>query len=278
VFDRRRLTAFALVLLSCKAKSVEQPTSIPGRSYRVLSPKNVAPGSKLPALVVLHAFGTSPETQAGFFDVERTFLSQSFFVVLPEGRTDKDGDGFWNATDSCCDHFGQKPDDVAYLDAVLDHAVKHYPIDPKQVFFAGVSNGGFMAQRYACDRPERVRGFVSVSGALWEDLTKCATGKAVAALLIHGDADEIVRYQGGTSLIGNDARYPSAPVAAQFWAKRAGATLHSTAQDSGLQVQSWSGGTAPVELWTVQGGGHRLPRSSGLANQIAAFFERARGP
>jgi polyhydroxybutyrate depolymerase len=272
---RSRLTAFALVLLSCKAKSVEHPTAVPGRSYRILSPKNVEAGRKLPALVVLHAFDTSAQTQAGYFDVDRAFLSRSFFVVLPEGRIDKDGHRFWNATDACCDQYGEKPDDVGYLDAVLDDALARYPIDPKLVFFTGVSNGGFMVQRYACDRPDRVRGFASVSGALWEDLTKCPPAKGVAALLIHGDADDIVRYDGGDSLIGNAARYPSAPIAAQFWATRAGATANTTTGSS-TEVRAWTGGTVPVELWTLRGEGHSIPRSKGLPKRIAEFFEKLR--
>lgn len=244
---RSRLTAFALVLLSCKAKSVEHPTAIAGRSYRILSPKNVDAGHAKPAIVVLHAFDTSAQTQAGYFDVDRTFLARDFFVVLPEGLIDEDGHRFWNATDACCDQHGTKPDDVGYLDAVLDDALKRYPIDPKRVFFTGVSNGGFMVQRYACDRAERVRGFASVSGALWEELTKCTPAKGVAALLIHGDADDIVRYDGGTSLIGTAARYPSAQVAAQFWAGRAGSTSSTTAKfDSYTDVERWTG--ADVEL------------------------------
>ena len=273
---RSRLTAFALIFLSCKAKSVEHPTSVAGRTYRILSPEQLD-GGRLPALVVLHAFATSAQTQAGYFDVDRAFLSKSFFVVLPEGRIDSDGNRFWNATDACCDQHGAKPDDVGYLDAVLDDAIARYPIDPKRVFFAGVSNGGFMVQRYACDRPERVRGFASVSGALWEDLTKCAPAKSVAALLIHGDADNVVHYDGGTSLIGNAARYPSAPIAAQFWATRAGATARAMSKfDSYTDVQAWTGGDTTVELWTMKGEGHSIPRSAGLPKRIAAFFEKLR--
>ena len=274
---RSRLTAFALVLLSCRAKSVEHPTAIAGRGYRILSPKDAAAGRKFPALVVLHAFDTSPQTQAGYFDVDRVFLERGFFVILPEGKIDRDGHRFWNATDACCDHHSEQPDDVAYLDAVLDDAAARYPIDPKQLFLAGVSNGGFMAQRYACDRPERVRAFASVSGALWDDLTKCPASTGVAALLIHGDADDVVHYDGGSSLIGTAARYPPAPVAAQFWATRAGATASTTSKfDPTTDVQQWTGGRSAVELWTLRGAGHSIPRSVGLPRRIAAFFDAQR--
>ncbi len=268
---RSRLTAFALVLLSCKTQAVEH--TVGGRSYRVLAPKTV--NAKAPVLVVLHAFDTSAQTQAGYFDVDRSFVDRGYFVVLPEGRVDSGGHRFWNATDACCDVDGAKPDDVGYLDAVLDDALSRYPIDPKRVFFAGVSNGGFMVQRYACDRAGRVRGFASVSGALWEELTKCAPAKGVAALLIHGDADEIVRYGGGSSLIGSPARYPSAPIAAQFWATRAdGGAMTASQYDSYTDVQRWAG--TDVELWTLRGAGHSIPRSAGLPRRIAEFFEKLR--
>lgn len=262
---KRRITAFALLLLSaCKQKAVEHPTAV-GRSYQVLLPQKVEPA---PVLVVLHAFATSAQTQRGYFDADRVFLNQGYVVVLPTGLTDADGNTFWNATDGCCDQHGTKPDDVAYLDAVLDDVAARYPIDRARVFLAGVSNGGFMAQRYACDRAERVRGFASVSGALWEDLTKCAPSKPVAALLAHGDADPIVRIDGGVSLIaGSSARYPSAQTAAEFWAR--GATR--TSSSNGVQV--WPG---DVQLWTFRGAGHAIPRSEGLPRRIADFFATLR--
>ncbi len=274
---RSRLTAFALVFLSCRAKSVEHPTAIAGRSYRILSPRSLEAGRTLPVLVVLHAFDTSAQTQAGYFEVDRVFLAQSFFVLLPEGQVDADGHRFWNATDACCDQHHSKSDDVGYLDAVLDDALARYPIDPTRVFFAGVSNGGFMAQRYACDRAHRVRGFASVSGAIWDDPAKCSPSRSVAALLIHGDADEVVKYGGGTSLTRTVARYPSAPAAARFWASRAGATQSTTTEfDSNTDVQAWTGKGPPVELWTLRGEGHSLPRSARLPRRIAEFFSKLR--
>ncbi len=273
-----RLTAFAaLFLLSCRPKPVEHPTPIPGRSYGALAPKDVEAGRKLPVVVVLHAFATRAQTQAGYLDVHRTFVDQSWVVLLPEGKIDAEGRPFWNATDTCCDAHGTKPDDVAYLDAVLDDALARYPIDPRQVFLAGVSNGGFMAQRYACDRAERVRGFASVSGGLWEDSARCVPSKSVGALLIHGDADDIVRYDGGGSLIGTAARYPPAPVAAQFWGTRAGATASTTSRvGAGTDLTAWTGGDTAVELWTLRGEGHSIPRSAKLPGRIAEFFDRLR--
>ena len=113
-----------------------------------------------------------------------------------------------------------------------------------------------MAQRYACDRAARVRGFASVSGGLWSDLQKCTPAKPVAALLVHGTADGIVKYDGGGSLVGGLGVYPSAPAAAAFWKANAK-------------------GASPVELWTIPGGGHSLRRSEGVAQRVAAFFETA---
>lgn len=231
-----------MMLLSCKTKPVEH--AVGTRSYAALVPKQ--PNGA--ALVVLHAFDTSPATQAGYFDAQ-AYVDRGWVVLLPSGMFDRDGKRFWNATDGCCDAYGTKPDDVGYLDAVLDDARAKYGV--QRVFLAGVSNGGFMAQRYACDRADRVEGFASVSGALWGALEKCRPARPVAALLVHGTADDIVRYDGGPSLVGTGARYPSAPEAAAFWKQQQG----------------------KVELWTIPGGGHALPRSS-VAARVAEFFGR----
>jgi hypothetical protein len=41
--------------------------------------------------------------------------------------------------------------DIGYLDAVIDDMSAKYPVDPKRIYVGGISNGGYMAYRYACD-------------------------------------------------------------------------------------------------------------------------------
>jgi poly(3-hydroxybutyrate) depolymerase len=98
----------------------------------------------------------------------------------------------------------------------------------------------------------------------------------IAVLEVHGDADPIVRYDGGR--IFNDRAldaHPSAPETLHDWAERlgcAGAPKQATADldprlpGAETRIESYAdcrGGTA--ELWTVHGGAHQVMTPALLA-------------
>jgi len=129
----------------------------------------------------------------------------------------------------------------------------------------GHSNGAFMAHRLACDRADVVAGIVAFAGAQWNDASRCRPTRAVDVLVLHGDADDTVLYEGGAT---RRAAYPSARQTALTWASKNGCS--GTFVDDGTrdlveapgvpdtraeQVTACpSGGN--VALWTLQGGAH----------------------
>ncbi len=133
------------------------------------------------------------------------------FVAHPDGTPDRADRRFWSATDACCDFGGANVDDVAYLTAVIDDVAARYAIDPKRVWVAGISNGGFMAHRLACERADKIAAIVSFAGATWADPARCAPTAPVSVLEVHGAADPVVRYEGGASLPGGRERPPTLP-------------------------------------------------------------------
>src|SRR5581483_722726 len=112
--------------------------------------------------------------------------------AFPDGTFDRHGDRFWNATDACCDFDETGVDDVAYFRAIVDDVASRYTIDPRRVYAAGASNGGYMAHRVACDAADRVAAVVSVDGANWKDPARCRPSEPVAVLEVHADTDEVV--------------------------------------------------------------------------------------
>ncbi len=115
-------------------------------------------GERLPLVISLHGYGSSGEQQARYFGFDMLAREKRFVLAKPNGTTNRAGQRYWNASSACCasNRDTNPPDDVAYIDALIDDVASHEPIDDKRVYIVGHSNGAFMAHRLACDRSNRV--------------------------------------------------------------------------------------------------------------------------
>ncbi|HMI82753.1 MAG TPA: hypothetical protein VK550_01605 [Polyangiaceae bacterium] len=73
-----------------------------------------------------------------------------FLLVIPTGAGNA-----WNAG-SCCG--GSSVDDVALFKALVTEVSKHANVDEKRVYAIGLSNGGMMSYRLACEAARAVTG------------------------------------------------------------------------------------------------------------------------
>jgi polyhydroxybutyrate depolymerase len=120
----------------------------------------------------------------------------------------------WNVTDRIPGH----AQDVPYLRAVIPAAVKAACADPARVGVTGVSNGGGMSARMACDAADLVAAAAPVAGG-YGALPDCHPSRPVPILEIHGTADRVVPYAGR----GNPVRGDVASFLAQ-WRRLDGCT------------------------------------------------------
>ena len=97
----------------------------------------------------------------------------------------------WNVTD----HIPGHAQDVPYLRAVIPAVVKAACADPARVGVTGVSNGGGMSARMACDAADLVAAAAPVAGG-YGALPDCHPSRPVPILEIHGTADQVVPYAG----------------------------------------------------------------------------------
>ena len=118
---------------------------LPSGYYRV--PLDERPS--IPLVFSLHGYSSHYMDQDSYFGMSRLVNSYNFALVLPNGKRDDVGNRFWNATDFCCGMADTKPDDVAYLMGLVEEAAERVNID--RVFVTGMSNGGFMSYRLACE-------------------------------------------------------------------------------------------------------------------------------
>src|SRR5580704_892182 len=124
-----------------------QPPIGGDRPVEVQVPANAMPGVQMPLLILLHGYSVDGVVEELYFQIGTLGDARGFYFAAPNGTVDTSGNYFWNATDACCDYDGSTVDDSAYLSSVITEIEARYPIDPKQVYLVGHSNGGFMSYR-----------------------------------------------------------------------------------------------------------------------------------
>ncbi|MFM8892525.1 MAG: alpha/beta hydrolase family esterase [Planctomycetia bacterium] len=225
------------------------------RSYLVHVPKRL-PEGPVPVVLALHGAGMNGPLMAWFSGLHAKADEAGFVAVYPNGTGSGtflvwNAGGFWNAEG--------RPDDVAFLGAVLDDLEAVLPVDPRRVYACGLSNGGMMCYRLAAELSDRIAAVAPVAGALM--VRDPAPRRAVPLIHVHGTRDTLVPYGDGGRLIGG------AP-SARRWAKLAGcgddaqeADVAADDADLPVTLERWTSGRdgAEVVLVTVAGGGHTWP-------------------
>lgn len=268
------------------------------RTYHLHVPASYETGSPVPLLVVLHGRSGNAARMEELTDFDSRADQHGFMVVYPE--TIK---GAWNYLHGISG-YPSRPNDSEFLIKLVKTLATDYSIDMNRVYVAGISNGGYMAQRLACYAPERFSGFASVgAGGYGAMLVECKEYLPVNILYIHGTDDAIVPWQGHwiEDMRGNRQLVAmSIKDSLKFWSRRnhcrpeiTGEELPQTGDSPGTSVRFLTAreceADAEVSLYAIIGGGHNWPgnrevippRIAGSVNMdihasdvIWSFFQR----
>lgn len=117
----------------------------------------------------------------------------AFIVALQalDGRWCYGGDQSDVASQSCQ---GETARDLAYVDVVMRTALRDFPVSDRR-FLVGVSAGGMMAYRVACESAWQFGALAVVASTM--QVPTCADPGTTAILHIHGDLDANVPLLGG---------------------------------------------------------------------------------
>ncbi len=242
---------------------------IAARPFRVRAPGGHTTLGPLPLVVLLHGYGANGVGQEAYFGLGPLVGSRRFILATPDGLIDGAAKRFWNATDACCNFYNNPVDDVAYLRAVIADVKGRYNVDADRVYVIGHSNGGFMALRMACELSGEIAAVMSLAGAGFAEATRCSPTQPVHVLQVHGDADAVIRYAGGTALSPVSGGYPGAERTVSDWATRNGCGMARSSAGADLDLDTAvpgiettreahtgcrAGGSA--ELWRIRAGSH----------------------
>lgn len=220
------------------------------RTFRVFRPAGLP--RPAPLVVMLHGgFGSAARAERSYHWDEQATAAR-FVVAYPDGLHHA-----WNAGGGCCGVPGrQGTDDVAFITAMVAAIAREVPIDPDRVYATGISNGGMMAYRLACD--------TTIFAAIGPDsatmLGPCRSPAPLSVIHIHGTADRNIPYRGGPGDGVARIDGPPVPTLNATWratdhcaapaVTRAGAVTTSVARCPGGRA---------VELITIAGAGHQWP-------------------
>jgi polyhydroxybutyrate depolymerase len=155
-----------------------------------------------------------------------------------------------------------KVDDVGFVNKMIDELQAKLCVDDKRVFSTGMSNGGFLSHRLACELSTRIAAIAPVAGVV--GVPTCTPPRAVPVMHFHGTADALVPYNGSASM-----KTPSVPDTAKGWATRDSCTdkPRETVKrgDVSCMTQDACANKAEVTLCTIQNGGHTWPGAIPIA-------------
>jgi polyhydroxybutyrate depolymerase len=267
------------------------------RQYLVHVPTGYDPAQKAPVLVALHGGGGNMRLQAD--DSRYGLVSKSnasgFLAVFPNGYSAWPGGRLatWNAG-ACCGSARDKAiDDVGFVRAVVADVQRRYSVDAQRVYATGMSNGGMLAHRLACEAADVFAGVAAVAGT--DNTLACTPSRAIPVLHIHARDDDHVQFNGGAgpkafrdeSKVTN---FRSVPETITRWVQRnaCAPTPARVLERPGASCERYSGcaGGAAVQLCVTDTGGHSWPGAEAVrrgkegasqalsANDVMwAFFE-----
>lgn len=240
-----------------------------------------------PTVFVLHGGGGTAERIRRTTRLHDTGALEGFVTVYPQGLVNQ-----WNDARSSpvvvSKQGGTGADDVGFLRALVAHLVSTGVTDPGRVHVTGLSNGGMMTFRLACEAADVFAAFVPVIANLPEPAEHdCRPSRPIPMMVMNGTVDRLVLWGGGpvaAMFSGNRGRTLSTARTMAVFAALNGCTADRLVRVGNpntdpvvtLNVHRYFGCTNDVDLrlYAFVGMGHRWPGGSPLP----AAFEDLMGP
>lgn len=252
--------------------------------------------ARRPVVVVLHGYKGDGARIRRNLGLEAIFGASGAILVFPDAYEKR-----WAVSGP------PRPnvDDPGFIRALATELVAQGIGDRRHIYIAGVSTGGMMALRIACENADMIAGAAIIGANMPKELSSaCKPARPVPFLLINGTADPRMPYQGGaTTDMDVDGPVVSTDETLAHFSQIAGCKdepsevpLPSRSPKTGMRavLERFEGCKVPVELVKIEGGGHGVPgpggggSSSGAANGphntdvdaarlIFEFFARLKG-
>ena len=163
------------------------------RTYDVHVPSGYVAGAAIPLVLDFHGLTSNSSAQASISGFRQVSDAENFIVAYPQGFANS-----WNAATFCCgDARAQGLDDVGLAVAIVDAISAEFTIDSERVYATGLSNGGALSHRLACEASDVFAATAPVAFPLGIlPLTACQPSRPITVAHFHGISDSVVPYDG----------------------------------------------------------------------------------
>jgi polyhydroxybutyrate depolymerase len=234
------------------------------RSYYLHMPSAaMASRTPLPLVIGLHGGRTDSDRFAKTTEFNSLADQEGFTMAYPAGVN-----RHWNDGRDSTNLSTQS--DMAFISAMIDDIKRDHALDGRRIYATGISNGGFMAQRLACELSNKIAAVASVAATLAAPIAQqCHPNRSVPILMINSPVDGFVPWQGGTMTKGEGGTIVSVPDMVNFWrtnnrcsSQAIAQPLKATIQDgTAVTITRYAGAQSNSDVLFVKidGGGHTWP-------------------
>jgi polyhydroxybutyrate depolymerase len=160
----------------------------------------------VPLVLDLHGFTSNKNQQKALSGLVAVSNAEGFLLVHPQGT-----DNSWNAGFCCGQAVVNGVDDVGFLTQAVHSVAAEANVDPSRVYTTGLSNGGAMSQRLACEAADVFAAAAPLAFPIpFNPVTQCQPSRSIPVLTFMGLTDVLVPYNGS-------ALFPSAQETLDHW-------------------------------------------------------------
>jgi polyhydroxybutyrate depolymerase len=163
------------------------------RTYDVLRPAGNNSAVARPLVVDLHGHTSNGNDQRALSDWSAIAETNDFLVAWPDGL-----DNSWNAGICCGTAVSNNVDDVGFIRAMVAAIQAEAGIDTTRVYVTGLSNGGAMTQRLACEAADLFSAAAPMAFPVpyLSFANDCQPTKPIPVLSFMGLTDTVIPYSG----------------------------------------------------------------------------------
>lgn len=242
------------------------------RIYKVYVPSSYDKKTQTSVVIYLHGGGGS--INAAYKDgLDKASDKFGFILVIPAGtgpipdRLLVWNGGNWGAGECCGSAVEKNIDDVGFISKIINEVKTKFNADEKRIYATGISNGGLMSYRLACELSDKIAAVAPVAPP--GTPSACAPSRPVSIMHIHGTADPCAPFNGGMGggcLGSKKYEMMSARDMVDSWIKRNNcSTNFTTTYQKGKTIcmsYKQCNNEVEVEFCTIEGGGHTWPSGS----------------
>ena len=221
------------------------------RTYTIAVPETYDGTTALPLVLDFHGWGSSGAQHEADTSLAERGVEREFVVVTPDATGSP---AEWNMFDDPA-----RTPDYDHVGVLVDTLLEEWCIDPDRVFAVGHSNGAAFTGFLGCREPYRFAAVAMVAATI---PSTCPDGTTPSVLVISGDADPQVPYEGG-SVGGGPTQIPGAVQTMAGYRERYGCATEGSVSEPvpGVRSERSSDCTsgAVIGFDTVIGGTHPWP-------------------